>query len=363
MFRESSLSWLKTWDYQNTRVDTLASPMFVLTNVGGLLVALTVGNRTGASLEAVFLTFSYYATATRVMWEFNRVYRNLESSLTDAAQFAELLLDPPSVVDAAAPQPFRPTNFGVELRDVDFRYGPSQPLLLERFSLRIAAGARVGLVGRSGGGKTTLTRLLLRFADIESGAIQIGGQPIDRVRQTDLRTAIAYVPQDPSMFHRSIADNIRVGRPGASDAEVRRAAHLAHAAEFVEALPNGYDMLVGERGVKLSGGQRQRIAIARAILKDAPILILDEATSSLDSESEALIQEALWTLLETRTAIVIAHRLSTVRRMDELIILDAGRIVERGGHDALLARGGRLRVAVGPPVGRVPADAGACGTA
>ena len=142
------------------------------------------------------------------------------------------------------------------------------------------------------------------------------------------------------MFHRSIADNIRVGRPGASDAEVRRAARLAHAAEFVEALPNGYDTLVGERGVKLSGGQRQRIAIARAILKDAPILILDEATSSLDSESEALIQEALWTLLETRTAIVIAHRLSTVRRMDELIILDAGRIVERGGHDALLARGG-----------------------
>jgi ATP-binding cassette subfamily B protein len=338
--RDFGAKTLRSWDYQNTRVDMLASPMFVITNLGGLLVALAVGGRTGVSLEAVFLTFSYYATATRVMWEFNRVYRNLESSLTDAAQFAELLLDPPSVMDAAPPEPLRPAHFGVELRDVDFRYSAGQPLLLEHFSLRIAPGARVGLVGRSGGGKTTLTRLLLRFADVERGAILLGGQPIDRVRQADLRRAIAYVPQDPSMFHRSIADNIRVGRPGASDDDVRRAAQLAHASEFVEALPNRYDTLVGERGVKLSGGQRQRIAIARAILKDAPVLILDEATSSLDSESEALIQDALWTLLETRTAIVIAHRLSTVRRMDELIILDAGRIVERGAHDDLLARGG-----------------------
>jgi ATP-binding cassette, subfamily B, bacterial len=288
----------------------------------------------------VFLTFSYYGTATRVMWEFNRVYRNLEGSLTDAAQFAELLLDPPNVVDPATPEPFAPSHSGVELRDVSFRYSADQPLLLERFSLRIPAGARIGLVGRSGGGKTTLTRLLLRFADVERGTILVGGQPIDRVRQADLRRAIAYVPQDPSMFHRSIADNIRVGRPRASDEEVRRAARLAHAAEFGEALPDGYETLVGERGVKLSGGQRQRIAIARAILKDAPILILDEATSSLDSESEAHIQEALWTLLETRTAIVIAHRLSTVRRMDELIILDAGRIVEQGAHDDLLSMGG-----------------------
>src|SRR5262249_13158702 len=160
--------------------------------------------------------------------------------------------------------------------------------------------------------------------------ILVGGQSIDSVPQSELRKVIGYVPQDPSMFHRSVADNIRVGRPVATDAEVRRAAQLAHAAEFIEALPDGYRTLVGERGVKLSGGQRQRVAIARAILKDAPILILDEATSSLDSESEALIQDALWTLLADRTAIVIAHRLSTVRRMDELIILEGGRIAERG---------------------------------
>jgi ATP-binding cassette subfamily B protein len=331
---------LRSWDYQNMRVDLVTSPMFVLTNTLGLIVALAARGGTGADLEAVFITFSYYATATRVMWEFNRMYRNLESALTDAAQFAELLIEPPSVVDAMAPDILAPAHFGVELRDVSFRYSPAQPLLFDRLSVTIAPATKVGLVGRSGGGKTTLTRLLLRFSDVESGEILVGGQPIHRVPQIALRKLIGYVPQDPSMFHRSIADNIRVGRPEATDAEVRRAAELAHASEFVEALPDGYRTLVGERGVKLSGGQRQRVAIARAILKDAPILILDEATSALDSESEALIQQALWTLLAGRTAIVIAHRLSTVRRMDELIVLDGGRIIERGAHDALIGQGG-----------------------
>jgi ATP-binding cassette, subfamily B, bacterial len=331
---------LRTWDYQNLRVDTVTSPMYVLTNTLGLIVALATSHGTGASLGMVFITFSYFAAITRVMWEFNRIYRNLEGALTDAAQFAELLLDPPSVVDAVESQPFAPGDFAVELRNVNFRYSPAQPLLFEGFSLRIEPDSKVGLVGRSGGGKTTLTRLLLRFVDVERGQILVGGQPIDRVRQAALRRAIGYVPQDPSMFHRTIADNIRVGRPGATDAEVRRAARLAHAAEFIDALPGGYQTLVGERGVKLSGGQRQRVAIARAILKDAPILILDEATSSLDSESEALIQDALWTLMTRRTAIVIAHRLSTVKKMDRLIVLDRGRITEEGSHDALLSRGG-----------------------
>lgn len=330
----------RSWDYQNVRIDMVTSPMFVATNALGLIVALATRGTSGSSLESVFITFSYYATATRVMWEFNRIYRNLEGALTDAAQFGELLLDGPTVTDPAAPAPFAPLDYGVTLTDVRFRYEPSQPLLFDGLTLSIPHGARVGLVGRSGGGKTTLTRLLLRFADVESGRILIGGMPIDAVPQADLRRIIGYVPQDPSMFHRSIADNIRVGRPAATDEEVRRAAGLAHAAEFIETLPDGYDTLVGERGIKLSGGQRQRIAIARAILKGAPILILDEATSSLDSESEALIQDALLALLEGRTALVIAHRLSTVKRMDELIILDRGAVVERGSHDALLGRNG-----------------------
>jgi ATP-binding cassette, subfamily B, bacterial len=338
--REFGKKTLRSWDYQNFRVNTITAPMYVLTNALGLLVALHISLGTAASLETVFLTFSYFATATRVMWEFNRIYRNLEGALTDAAQFTALLLDPPSVQDVGSPAPFAPRDHSVEVRDVSFRHSPEQPLLFDRFSLTVAAGTKLGLVGRSGGGKTTITRLLLRFKDVERGQILVGGQSIAEVAQSSLREVIAYVPQDPAMFHRTIADNIRFARPRASDEEVRRAAALAHAAEFIESLPDGYDTLVGERGIKLSGGQRQRVAIARAILKDAPILILDEATSSLDSESEALIQEALWTLMEGRTTIVIAHRLSTVRRMDSLVVLDRGHIVEQGSHDHLLAVGG-----------------------
>jgi ATP-binding cassette subfamily B protein len=331
---------LRSWDYQNFRVNMITAPMYVLTNTLGLIVALRISVGTASSLETVFLTFSYFATATRVMWEFNRVYRNLEGALTDAAQFTELLLDPPSVRDVDAAVAFTPSDHGVEVREISFRHSAEQPLLFDRFSLHVPAGTKLGLVGRSGGGKTTITRLLLRFKDVERGQILVGGQSIADVPQSSLREQIAYVPQDPAMFHRTIADNIRFGRPRATDEEVRRAAALAHAAEFIESLPEGYDTLVGERGIKLSGGQRQRIAIARAILKDAPILILDEATSSLDSESEALIQDALWTLMAGRTTIVIAHRLSTVRRMDSLVVLDRGRIVEQGTHDDLLALGG-----------------------
>jgi ATP-binding cassette, subfamily B, bacterial len=338
--REFGRKTLRSWDYQNFRVHVITAPMYVLTNTLGLIVALHISLGRASSLETVFLTFSYFATATRVMWEFNRMYRLLEGALTDAAQFTDLLLDPPTVQDVASPVPFAPRDHGVEVRDISFRHSPAQPLLFDRFSLAVPAGTKLGLVGRSGGGKTTITRLLLRFTDVERGQILVGGQSIADVSQASLREVIAYVPQDPAMFHRSIADNIRFGRPDATDEEVRRAAALAHAAEFVEALPEGYGTLVGERGVKLSGGQRQRIAIARAILKDAPILILDEATSSLDSESEALIQDALWTLMAGRTAIVIAHRLSTVRRMDSLVVLDRGRIAEQGTHDDLLALDG-----------------------
>jgi ATP-binding cassette, subfamily B, bacterial len=330
----------RSWDYQNTRVDVLTSPLYIATNTLGLIVALAIGRDSGVAIQAVFITFSYFAQSTRVMWEFNRIYRNVETALTDAAQFTELLLDPPAIVDANPVEAFEPRDASVRFRAMRFAY-PARPPLFDGFDLSIRAGEKVGLVGRSGGGKTTITRLLLRFADLDAGAIEIGGQNIARIAQADLRGAIATVPQEPAMFHRTIAENIRFARPTASDREVQRAAELAHAADFIADLPAGYDTLVGERGVKLSGGQRQRIAIARAILKDAPILVLDEATSALDSESEKHIQAALWTLMRDRTAIVIAHRLSTVRRMDRLVVLEAGKIVEQGGHDQLLAGAGQ----------------------
>ncbi len=332
--RKSVLSW----DYGNLRIDALVAPMSVLTNVLGLLLAVSLGGgRHG--IEAIIVAFTYYSNATRIMFEFNQIYRQLESSLTEAAQFTELLLRPPAVVDPIAPEPLRPEASGICFERVTFAHAGGPPLFTG-LDLTVPRGARLGLVGRSGGGKSTLTRLLLRMTDVQGGRILIGGQDITRLRQSDLRSLIAYVPQDPAMFHRTLRDNIAFARPHATDAEIREAAQAAHVTEFASALPDGFDTMVGERGVKLSGGQRQRVALARAILRDAPILLLDEATSALDSESETLVQHALWRLMEGRTALVVAHRLSTVARMDQLIVLDRGQIAEKGTHTELLRLGG-----------------------
>ncbi|CAM5367145.1 MULTISPECIES: ABC transporter ATP-binding protein [Streptomyces] len=329
---------LRSWDYGNLRIDTFVAPMSVLTNALGLLLAVTLGG--GAhGVEAIVVAFTYYSNATRIMFEFNQIYRRLESSMTEAAQFTELLLTPPTVLDPQSPEPLLTDSSDVRFEKVTFAHTTGRPLF-DGLDLAVPAGAKFGLVGRSGGGKTTLTRLLLRMTDIDAGRILIGGQDISRLRQTDLRGQIAYVPQDPAMFHRTLRDNIAFGRPDADDAEIRRAAEAAHVTEFADALPLGFDTMVGERGIKLSGGQRQRVALARAILRDAPILLLDEATSALDSESEILVQEALWRLMEGRTALVVAHRLSTVATMDRLVVLDRGQIVEQGSHDELLARDG-----------------------
>ncbi|MFE5490843.1 ABC transporter ATP-binding protein [Streptomyces virginiae] len=335
---ESRRLMLRSWDYGNLRIDTLVAPLSVLTNVLGLLLAVALGAGEHG-VEAIIVTFTYYANATRIMFEFNQIYRRLESSMTEAAQFTELLLQPPTVLDPVTPEPLRSEGADVRFERVNFSHGGGRPLF-EGLELEVPSGSKIGLVGRSGGGKTTLTRLLLRMTDVDGGRILIGGQDISRLRQADLRSRLAYVPQDPAMFHRTLRDNIAFARPDATEAEVRRAAEAAHVTEFADALADGFDTMVGERGVKLSGGQRQRVALARAILRDAPILLLDEATSALDSESEVLVQEALWRLMEGRTALVVAHRLSTVATMDRLVVLDRGRIVEQGTHQELLTAEG-----------------------
>ena len=326
----------RAWDFHVTHVDVIVAPFYVLTNVMGLVLAILI-SKDAATMATVFVTFSYFLQATRVLFEFNRIYRNIENALTDAAQFTELLMEPPRLIESPNARELTLTRGEIEFKDVDFAYdGQSDGLLFEKFNLHIKPGEKVALVGHSGGGKTTVTKLLLRFVDITGGELLIDGQNIAEGTFKSLRRSIAYVPQDPAMFHRSIFENIRYGNPSASKQAVVAAAEKAHALEFVENLPQEFETLVGERGVKLSGGQRQRIAIARAMIKDAPILVLDEATSALDSESELLIQDALWKLMAGRTAIVIAHRLSTIQKMDRIIVLDNGKIVEEGSHKELV---------------------------
>jgi len=332
---------LASWDYNNLRIDTIVAPLSVVTNVAGLVLALVVATRDGGpGIAAVVVTFAYLIQATGILFEFNSIWRQMERAVTEAGQFTELLLDEPTVLDPAVPEPRPERAADVRLERVRFTHGGRDEPLFDGLDVAIGAGARVGLVGRSGGGKTTIIRLLLRLMDVDAGRILIGGRDITRLTQADLRSLIAYVPQDPVMFHRTLRENIAFGRPEATESQIRAAAGAAHVLEFADALPQGFDTLVGERGVKLSGGQRQRVAIARALLRDAPVLLLDEATSALDSESEAHIQDALWRMMEGRTAIVVAHRLSTVAGMDRLVVLDRGRVVEQGSHAELLARGG-----------------------
>jgi ATP-binding cassette subfamily B protein len=234
-----------------------------------------------------------------------------------------------------------PARGAVAFDRVRFAY-PTRPdsLILDGLSFAVQPGERLALVGPSGAGKSTIFHLLLRFYDPASGRISFDGVDLPKADPADLRRHIALVPQDAVVFASSVADNIRFGNPNASDDQVRRAAEAAHAAEFIDRLPNGYETQLGERGITLSGGQRQRIAIARAILRDAPLLLLDEATSSLDAESETLVQKALTQLMQQRTSIVIAHRLATVLSCDRILVIDQGRIVEEGTHAQLSASGG-----------------------
>lgn len=315
--------------------------------MGGLSLLMAVISVMVFNVEiaTVFLIFSYTSSILDQLFNFsNNGLRNYNRSVGDASDMVEILLQEASVKDPAEPEASRIKVGEVEFKDVVFDHESDGEIrhnaLFHNFNLQIKPGEKIGLVGHSGGGKTTLTKLIMRFMDVDDGQILIDGQNIASITQDDLRKAISYVPQEPLLFHRTLAENISYGKLNATDQEIIRVAKMAHAHEFIKDLPKGYETLVGERGIKLSGGQRQRIAIARAMLKDAPILVLDEATSSLDSESEKLIQKALWKLMEGRTAIVIAHRLSTVQRMDRIVVLDDGQIVEQGSHKELLAKKG-----------------------
>ena len=308
----------------------------------------------GISAGTLVLIFSYTHNLTLRFNMINQTMTVINRCFGDAAEMTQNLDEPRLVDDVPDAVDLEVTDGQICFYNLRFQYtdgvgedGEVDPEkagtvenIFEDFSMTIPAGQRIGLVGRSGSGKTTLTKLLLRLADIQEGCICIDGQDISKVTQVSLRRQIAYVPQEPLLFHRTIAENIAYGRPDATMEEIREAAEKANALEFIEKFPEGFETITGERGVKLSGGQRQRIAIARAILTNAPILVLDEATSALDSESERMIQEALGNLMEGRTSIVIAHRLSTVSRLDRIVVLKDGEIVEDGTHDELVARGG-----------------------
>lgn len=268
-----------------------------------------------------------------------RELRRVYDAMADAGEMVAILTLPHDITDVAHAPMLAVTKAAIRFENVSFSYQEGGGVI-RNLSFDIQPKQKVGLVGKSGAGKSTIMKLLLRHYDVTSGSISIDGQNVSYVTQDSLREAIGVVPQEPLLFHRAIHENIAYGKLDATRAQIEKAAKLAHAHDFVEKLPDGYESYVGERGIKLSGGERQRIAIARAILKDAPILLLDEATSALDSESEVAIQKALHVLMEGKTVIAIAHRLSTLREMDRIIVLDEGRIIEDGTHDELVARGG-----------------------
>jgi ATP-binding cassette, subfamily B, bacterial len=292
------------------------------------------------SISVLLLAQLYTGRIFADLWNLQHIIRRMESAFSDATEMTRILDTPSGVIDPKSPEKLKITDGKIEFRNVSFSYSEKDQSIFEHFSMHISAGEKIGLVGHSGGGKTTLTKLLLRFLDISNGQILIDGQNIANLLQEDLRSQIAYVPQEPILFHRSLIENILYGRLDATDTDIRHVADMAYATEFIEKLPEKYNTLVGERGIKLSAGQKQRIAIARAMLSKAPILVLDEATSSLDSKSEKLISEALENLMKNRTTIVIAHRLSTIQKMDRILVLDKGKIAESGSHLELVQKHG-----------------------
>lgn len=292
------------------------------------------------SVGVFVMAYSFMIFIFDRIWDLSSMIARFTKAMTDTKEVVDIFDIEIGVKDKENPEPSRMKDGIIEFKNISFGYNEGTEVLND-FNFKIQKGEKIGLVGHSGSGKSTITKLLLRFINVDKGEILIDGQNVANISQDDLRSVISYVPQDPILFHRSIKENLAYSKPNASQEEVVAVAKKAHAHEFILNLKHGYDTLVGERGVKLSGGERQRVAIARAMLKDAPILVLDEATSSLDSISEYYIQDAFNELMKGKTTIVIAHRLSTIQKMDRIIVLENGKIVEEGTHKELLNRNGK----------------------
>jgi ATP-binding cassette, subfamily B, bacterial len=330
-------TWLR---YNDTALAQLSLLLCLRAAVIGGSVMLWIAGRASPG-DVTYVLTSYYIIHAYLR-DVGMHINNLQRSVNDMEELVAIHDEAIGIVDAVGARPIDIQGGRIVFDDVTFHYGGHRAPLYDGLSVDIGAGERIGLVGRSGSGKTTFVKLAQRLYDISGGRILIDGQDIAGATQQSLRSQIAIVQQEPILFHRSLAENIAYGRPGASMAAIEQAARLANAHEFILRLPKGYGTMVGERGVKLSGGERQRVALARAFLADAPVLILDEATSSLDSESEALIQQAMERLMKGRTSIVIAHRLSTVRSLDRILVFDRGEIVEQGTHAMLAKRSGGI---------------------
>ena len=329
------LRWF-TWNL-DTAFEAVQGFLVVAFELGIFYLAVQLWKEGALTIGDFVLLQSYVIIIFDKVWDFGKMVRQLYSDLADAEEMTVIFNTPHEIQDAHGAKSLKVTRGEIVFKNVDFYYHETRKIF-SRLNLIVAPREKIALVGPSGAGKSTIIKLLLRMHDIAGGEVALDGQKINRVTQESLWQAVSLVPQDPILFHRTLMENIRYGRPEAADEQVFRAAKLAHCDEFISEFPEKYSTYVGERGVKLSGGERQRVVIARAILRDAPILVLDEATSSLDSESEALIQDALKNLMRDKTVIVIAHRLSTIMTMDRIVVVDRGIIVEEGAHGDLLKK-------------------------